>query len=229
MIKDNIKKVLEKLPSGVELVTVIKGRSIEDVLTAIDGGAKILGINYIRDINRLFSIIGRRVGWHYIGIARLEKHDLLRRRYLEILDMIETVDSIELAKDIDERCSSMGKVMPLLIEVNISMEPQKSGVHPDNLEYIIREISQLRYVKIMGLMTMGPLVDNPEKLRPYFRKMKQLFNYMRSLAIPNVEMTYLSMGMSDSYQIAIEEGANIVRIGTRIFLTDEEDKLQRGS
>lgn len=217
MIRDNVRRIIEELPQGVELVAVIKGRSPEDILTAIDAGVKALGVNYIRDTRNLFPLIDKKVSWHYIGIASLEKHDLLRKKYLELFDMIETIDSIKLVEELDQKCASIGKVMPILIEVNIAKEPQKSGVNPEELEVVIREISSLKHVKVMGLMTMGPLVDNPEKLRPYFREMKRLFDYISSLKLSNVEMKYLSMGMSDSYRVAIEEGANIVRIGTKLF------------
>jgi pyridoxal phosphate enzyme (YggS family) len=217
MIRENVQKILNELPQGVHLVAVIKGRSTEDVLSAIEGGVRVLGVNYVKDLRNLFPVIDRRVSWHYIGIAKVEKHDLLRKRYLEIFDMIETVDSIDLAKELDRRCARIEKVMPILIEVNIGREPQKSGVDPDDVVDVIREVSSLKYLKVMGLMTMGPLIDNPERLRPYFREMKQLFDYIKDLQIPNTEIRYLSMGMSNSYKVAIEEGANIVRIGTRLF------------
>jgi pyridoxal phosphate enzyme (YggS family) len=217
MIRENVQKILNELPQGVHLVAVIKGRSTEDVLSAIEGGVRVLGVNYVKDLRNLFPVIDRRVSWHYIGIAKVEKHDLLRKRYLEIFDMIETVDSIDLAKELDRRCARIEKVMPILIEVNIGREPQKSGVDPDDVVDVIREVSPLKYLKVMGLMTMGPLIDNPERLRPYFREMKQLFDYIKDLQIPNTEIRYLSMGMSNSYKVAIEEGANIVRIGTRLF------------
>ncbi len=217
MIRENVKKILSELPDGVELVAVIKGRPVEQVLEVIDGGVSIIGVNYLKDVNKLYQVIGNRVKWHYIGIARFEKHDLLRRKYLEVFDMIETVDSAELAEDFDKKCSQIGKVMPVLIEVNIAREPQKSGVIPENVESLIREVSGLKNIKVMGLMTMGPLVEDSESLRPYFRETKRLFDHIKSMEIPNVEMRYLSMGMSDSYRIAIEEGANIVRIGTKLF------------
>lgn len=217
MIKDNVQKILQELPQGVELVAVIKGRTIEDILSAIDAGVKILGVNYVKDVRNLFPIINKKVSWHYIGIPRIEKHDLFRRKFLEIFDMIETIDSLELALELDKRCASIDKVMPILIEVNIAREPQKSGLDPDIVEDTIRAISQLRYVRVMGLMTMGPVVNDPEELRPYFKEMKNLFDQIKNLQIPNTEIKYLSMGMSDSYKVAIEEGANIVRIGTKLF------------
>ncbi|MGC8971198.1 MAG: YggS family pyridoxal phosphate-dependent enzyme [bacterium] len=217
MIRDNVQKILQELPPGVELVAVIKGRSTEDILCAIDAGVKILGVNYIRDVRNLFPVIDKRVSWHYIGITKIEKHDLFRRKFLEVFDMLETIDSVELAIELDKKCASIEKVMPILIEVNIAREPQKSGLDPDIVEDAIREISRLRYIRVMGLMTMGPLLNDPEDLRPYFKEMKSLFNHIKDLQIPNTEIKYLSMGMSDSYRVAVEEGANIVRIGTKLF------------
>ena len=131
--------------------------------------------------------------------------------------MIETLDSIEIAREIDKRCSQIGKVMPVLIEINSGHEKQKSGVLPENAEQLIKEISGLQNIRIMGLMTMGPRFGNPEDSRPYFVETERIFDKIGRLGLPNIEMKYLSMGMTNSYKIAIEEGANIVRIGTKIF------------
>jgi len=139
------------------------------------------------------------------------------KKAVSITDMIETVDSIEIAKEIDKRCCQIGKVMPILIEVNSGREQQKAGVLPEDTEQLVREISDLQNVKLTGLMTMGPLAGNPEDARPYFVETKKIFDQIRKLDLPNVEMRYLSMGMTNSYKVALEEGANIVRIGTKIF------------
>jgi pyridoxal phosphate enzyme (YggS family) len=139
------------------------------------------------------------------------------KKAVRIFDMIETVDSFELAKEIDKRCAQIGKIMPVLIEVNIGQEEQKSGILPENTEQLAKEISSLPNIRLMGLMTVGPLSPDPEDSRPHFVEMKKLFDKMKELRLPNVEMKYLSMGMTNSYKIAPEEGANIVRIGTRIF------------
>jgi pyridoxal phosphate enzyme (YggS family) len=141
----------------------------------------------------------------------------VRRKVLEMFDMIESVDSLEIAKEIDKRCAQIGKTMPILIEINSGREPQKSGVYPEDAAQLIREISSLRNIKVMGLMTMGPRFGNPEDSRPYFVETRRIFETVKRLELPNVEMKHLSMGMSNSYKIALEEGATIVRIGTRIF------------
>ena len=131
--------------------------------------------------------------------------------------MIQTVDSVDIAKEIDKRCKAINKIMPILIEVNSGKEQNKEGIMPEEVEKLVKEISILKNIKIKGLMTMTPYFDDPEKSRPYFKLTKKLFDEIEELNIINVEMEVLSMGMSDSYKIAVEEGANMVRIGTNIF------------
>ena len=131
--------------------------------------------------------------------------------------MIETVDSLELAQEIDKRCQPIGKIMPVLIEVNSGRESQKSGALPENIIALAQSISTLANVSLMGLMTMGPALGDPEDSRPYFVTTRQVFERLQSIAIPNVTMQYLSMGMTNSYRVALSEGANMVRLGTLIF------------
>jgi pyridoxal phosphate enzyme (YggS family) len=130
--------------------------------------------------------------------------------------MIETVDSLELAVDIDKRCAAIDKVMPVLIEVNSGREAQKSGVLPEDTKALVKEVACLKNLSLQGLMTIGPYTTDPEDARPYFAETHRLFERIKE-HLPNVEMRYLSMGMSDSYRVAIEEGANIIRLGNRIF------------
>ena len=217
MIKENVKKILEELPEGVELEAAAKGRTAEEITEAIEAGVRIVGENYMRDLKKVYPFVKKKAEWHFIGTAEKEKHDLLKRKSLEIIDMIETVDSVEIAMEIDERCAKISKIMPILIEVNSGREPQKSGVMPEDVEKLIRKIAQLKNVKIMGLMTMGPRFGNPEDSEPYFIETKKLFDKIKNAGIENVEMKYLSMGMSNSYKVAIRVGANLVRIGTKIF------------
>ncbi|MBE0426971.1 MAG: YggS family pyridoxal phosphate-dependent enzyme [Nitrospirae bacterium] len=217
MIKENVKKILGKLPGQVELVVTAKGRKPEEILEAIEAGVKIIGENYIREAKRVYQVVGDKAIWHFIGIPKMEKHDLLRRKTLKMFDMIETVDSLDIAVGIDQKCREIGKVMPILIEINSGREPQKSGVLPEAAEILMRGISRLQNVKVMGLMTMGPRFGNPEDSRPYFVETRKIFEHIKNINFPNVEMKYLSMGMTNSYQIALQEGANMVRIGTKIF------------
>ncbi len=214
LIKQNIAKLLAELPDGVELVAAAKMRTPEEILEAVKAGIKIIGENYVKDVKEAYEVVGKRVRWHFIGT--LQKHNI-RRNVLEIFDMIETVDSLDIAREIDKRCAQIGKIMPILVEVNSGREPQKSGVLPEDVEQLVRGISSLRNIKVMGLMTMGPRFGTPEDSRPYFVETRKIFNKIKELGLTNVEMEYLSMGMTNSYQVALEEGANIIRIGTLIF------------
>jgi len=212
-IRENVKKLLNEIPKGIELVAAAKTRTPEEVLEAIEAGIRIVGENYVQEAIRARDVVGNRARWHFIG--HLQKNKV--KKAVSIFDMIETVDSFELAEEIDKYCKRVGKVMPVLIEVNSGREPQKFGVMPEETEGLIRAISRFDNIKVMGLMTMGPRFGDPEESRPYFRETKRIFDNLKKAHIPNVEMRYLSMGMSNSYHIAIEEGANIVRIGTKIF------------
>ena len=208
-IKNNIQDILIGLPGHVELVAAAKGRSVEEILEAIEGGVKIVGENYTQEAEEKFSIIARKVKWHFIG--HLQKNKV--KKAVRIFDMIETVDSVEIAAAIDKSCAEIEKVMPVLIEVNSGKEINKSGILPEDLENLIKDILGFKNIKPLGLMTMGPFLKNPEDYRPYFRETKKLFDRIKI----NHDIKYLSMGMSDSYHIAIQEGANLIRIGTLIF------------
>ncbi len=212
-IKENVRRILSELPNGVKLEAAAKTRSASEIKEAIDAGIEIVGENYLQDMEKVFPDIGRIVEWHYIGTLQRRKI----KKIVELFDMIETVSSNEFALEIDKRAKQFNKVMPVLIEVNSGREPQKSGVMPEHCIDLVRQISCLKNIKIEGLMTMGPLVSNPEDLHPYFKLTRELFEEIKVLNIPGVEMKYLSMGMSSSYKVAINEGANLIRIGTLIF------------
>ena len=214
LTKQSIAKLLAELPDGVEVVAAAKTRAPEEVLEAVQAGIQIIGENYVKEAKEAYELVGRRAQWHFIGT--LQKHNI-RRKALEIFDMVESVDSLEIAREIDRKCAQIGKMMPILIEVNSGREPQKSGVLPEGVEQLVRQISSFRYIKVMGLMTMGPGFGNPEDSRPYFVETREVFEKIKELKLPNVEMRYLSMGMTNSYKVALEEGANIIRIGTKIF------------
>ena len=213
MIEDNVRRILDELPAGVTLVAAAKTRSPEEILKAIGAGIEIIGENYVQEAEKAFQVIGRRVLWHMIGHLQTNK----ARKAVRIFDMIETVDSVKLARAIDRACTDMDKVMPILIEINSGEEPQKAGVMPDDAVSLAEEINALDNIRIMGLMTMGPFGGDPENARPYFQKTRELFDEISAMDIPGIEMKYLSMGMSNSYRVALEEGANMVRIGTRLF------------
>ena len=213
MIYDAVKNILEELPYGVKLVGAAKTRTPDEIMEAIQAGLEIVGENYVQEAEQAFEKIGRRVKWHMIG--HLQKNKVIKA--VNIFDMIETVDSIKLCRLIDKACADISKIMPVLIEINSGEEDQKAGVMPEDAITLVKEMTAFNNIKVMGLMTMGPFSDVPEDSRPYFTKTRDLFHLIRQTGIEGAEMKYLSMGMSDSYRIAIEEGANLVRIGTKLF------------
>ncbi len=213
-IRRNVARLLSELPAGVKVVAAAKARTPEEVLAAVRAGIEIIGENYVREAKEAYELVGRKAKWHFIGT--LQKHNV-RKTMLEIFDMIESIDSPEIAAEINTKCGQLSRIMPILIEVNSGREPQKPGVLPEDVERLVRELSGLRNIKVMGLMTMGRQSGNPEDFRRYFAETRRIFERIKGLKLPDVEMEYLSMGMSDSYKVALEEGANIIRIGTRIF------------
>jgi pyridoxal phosphate enzyme (YggS family) len=212
-IKRNVEAILSELPSGVELVAAAKTRTAAEIREAVNAGVKFIGENYVQEAAAAFTEIGREVRWHFIG--HLQKNKV--KHAVEIFDMIETVDSEALASEIDKRSAAAGKMMEVLIEVNSGREPQKSGAMPEAVPALAGYIASLANVELKGLMTMGPLTGEPEDSRRYFVETKKVFDELKAAGIPGVEMKYLSMGMTGSYRVAIEEGANLVRIGTGIF------------
>ena len=213
MIKQNVTKLLSELPAGVALEAAAKTRTPEEIGQAIEAGVKIIGENYLQEAERAYEVIGNRAEWHFIGHLQSNKV----KKAVKLFDMIETVDSVAIASEIDKRCAQINKVMPVLIEINSGREEQKSGIFPEEAEQLIRQISSLPNLKVTGLMTMGPFAGDPEDSRPYFVATRKIFEELKKKPIPSVEMKYLSMGMTNSYKVAIEEGANIVRIGSKIF------------
>ncbi|MFA5271337.1 MAG: YggS family pyridoxal phosphate-dependent enzyme [Candidatus Omnitrophota bacterium] len=213
MIKDNFTNILKQIPSGVELVVASKSRKVEEIEEVITAGARILGENYVKEAEGKYLKIGSKAKWHLIGHLQKNKAKFA----VKIFDMVETLDSLELAKVLDKECAKINKVMPALIEINSAEEPQKAGILPENLEVFLKEIAGLKNILPMGIMTMGPVVSNPEDIRQFFKVTKNLFEKIRKFYPQNQNWKYLSMGMSDSFKIAIEEGANIVRVGTAIF------------
>ncbi len=202
MIRENLAGL--GIPSNVKLIAVTKTRTVEEIKEAIISGITCIGENRVQEANEKFSLLPK-VEKHMIGGLQTNKVRLA----VELFDMIQSVDSLKLAREIDKRCEDIGKVMPVLVEVNIGEESNKHGIKLKDVGSFVKEISQLKNISVQGLMCVAPLVS-PEEARPYFKKMKQSFDSINGLK-------WLSMGMSNDYKTAIEEGSNMVRIGTAIF------------
>jgi PLP dependent protein len=213
MIANSVFKVLSELPPDVMLVAAAKTRTLDEVESVIKAGVKHIGYNYIQEALPIMEAVGERAHWHMIGHVQRNKAKFVAEHF----DMCQTVDSLRLAKYLDQRCKMAGRTLPVLVEINSGEESNKTGVLPENVDDLVFKISQLKNLKLQGLMTMGPRFGDPEQSRSYFKLTRKAFERIKALDLPNIEMRYLSMGMSNSYRIAIEEGANIVRIGTMLF------------
>jgi hypothetical protein len=196
------------------VVAAAKMRTPDEVRAVLAAGISIVGENYVQEAEAAQAAVSRAAAkWHLIGhLQRNKAKDAVR-----LFDLIQTVDSIRLAEAVDAASHALGRVTPILVEVNSAREPQKSGVLPEDATDFVRALERLEAVRVVGLMTMGPLVADPEALRPPFRDTKRLFDGLRRLALERAQMQILSMGMSESYRVAIEEGATMVRIGTALF------------
>ena len=212
-ISENIMRILKNIPDNVKVVAAAKSRNIDEVRETIEAGITMIGENYMQDAKEIISDLKDMASWHFIG--HIQKNKV--KHIVPIFDMIETVDSKELALLIDQAAEKQGKIIPVLIEVNSGREEQKAGTMPEEVPALAEYISSLNNIRLNGLMTMGPFIDEPQGLRPCFRLTKNIFDELSKPGLLNMEMKWLSMGMSDSYMIAIEEGANLVRIGTLIY------------
>jgi len=206
-IKQNIQQIKEQL-GLVTLVAATKGRTVEEINQAISAGITIIGENYVQEAVEKHHHLAGKVAFHLVGHLQRNKVP----KAVEIFDLIQAVDSLPLAQKIDEECEKRHKNMSVLIEVNIAGEKNKTGCAPEEVEKLAANISKLTHLELKGLMAMGPAVET-EKLRPYFREMKKTFDRLQK----EYNLSILSMGMSDSYAVAIEEGATMVRIGKKIF------------
>jgi len=222
-MEENIKNIWSRIEKAAEktgknkedikLVAVTKTVEVERIKEAINCGMQIIGENRVQEAESKFDQITAKVEKHLVGHLQTNK----AKKAVELFDFIQSVDSQRIAQEISRRASQMGKVIEVLVEINTSGEETKFGIDPPQALSFIKSISDLEGIKIKGLMTIGLFSDNPEDTRPCFKKLKAIFDQMKKEEIPNVEMKYLSMGMTSDFEVAIQEGSNMVRIGTAIF------------
>jgi pyridoxal phosphate enzyme (YggS family) len=216
-VKERIKKTAMDCgrdPDTIRLVAVSKTIPKDIVREAIKEHVDILGENYIQEArDKINALSSYPVSWHFIGHLQSNK----AKYAVKLFDMIHTVDSLKLAHELNKQAKKINKIQKILIQVNIGMESTKSGVHEEDAQNLIKEISLFENLSINGLMTMPPFFNNPEKVRPYFSALRNLRDKIRNEAIKNINMQELSMGMTGDFEVAIKEGATLVRIGTAIF------------
>ncbi len=222
-IAENIKEVEAKVAAAAQrsgrrredilLLAVSKTQPVEIIKQAVDCGLTSLGENKVQEIMDKYEPMGEGVHWHLIGHLQTNKVKYI----IDKVGMIHSVESLKLAEEIEKRGAAKGIVMDILVEVNMADEESKFGITQKNAEEFIRTLANMEHLRVRGLMTVAPFVENPEDNREYFRQMKQLQVDINGKKIDNIEMDVLSMGMTGDYEVAIEEGATIVRVGTGIF------------
>ena len=200
-------------PRSVRLMAVSKTVAPERIRQALDAGVTLLGENYVQEAREKIPAIGHVAEWHMIGHLQTNKVKYV----VNLFDWIHSVDRLELARELDKRAGQNNRRLNVLIEVNVSGEESKSGIEATQALELVRQVSLLPHINLCGLMTMPPYSDNPENSRPYFQALRKLRDDISAANIPGIRMDELSMGMTDDFEVAIEEGATIIRVGRAIF------------
>jgi hypothetical protein len=222
-VSENLKIVMNRIasaakragrePSSVRLVVVTKTVGHDRIREAVAAGATVLGENRVQEAKEKIEALGKKASWHLIGRLQTNK----AKYAVRLFGLIHSVDNLELAAEIDRQAAKAGKVQDILIEVNIAGEASKAGMAVTGAPALVAGVAKLRNLSVKGLMTMPPYSENAEDSRPYFKKLRELADAIAKENIPNVSMSELSMGMSGDFEVAIEEGATLVRVGTAIF------------
>lgn len=223
-IERRVQSVLAKIRSAAEragrpagtvrLVAATKTVGIEQIAEGVRAGLSILGENRVQEaLTKIPAFNQGSVQWHFIG--QLQRRKV--RSVVGVFDLIHSVDSLELAQEINRRAGDAGHRQNVLLEVNIGNEPTKAGFRPDDVPQIVSGLASLSHISIRGLMAIPPPTPDPDSTRPYFRKLNELAKMIDAQHLPSVKMEELSIGMSNDYEVAIEEGATLVRVGTAIF------------
>jgi pyridoxal phosphate enzyme (YggS family) len=222
-IKDNLEHIRGRIaaacarsgrdPDSVRLVAVSKTKPAAMIDEAAAAGQIIFGESYVQDFLGKIEEVRSKPEWHFIGALQSNKVKYLRGK----VALIHSVDRLSLAREVDRQWGKLGRTVDILLQVNIGGEETKAGTAEEELKNLVRRTAELPNVRIRGLMTLPPFLDDPEEVRPYFRRLRELAEGIRKLGIAGVEMEELSMGMSHDFEVAVEEGATLVRVGTAIF------------
>jgi len=222
-IKDNLEHILARIaaacarsgrdPESVRLVAVSKTKPASMIDEAAAAGQTVFGESYVQDFLGKVEDVRSRPEWHFIGALQSNKVKYLRGK----VAMIHSVDRLSLAREIDRQWGKLGRTVDILLQVNLGGEETKAGTTEEELKELVRRTAELSYVRIRGLMTLPPYLDDPEEVRPFFRRLRELAGGIGELGIAGVAMKELSMGMSHDFEVAVEEGATLVRVGTAIF------------
>jgi pyridoxal phosphate enzyme (YggS family) len=224
-VSENFKIIMDRIaaaakrqgrdPLSVRLVVVTKTIDHDRIRETVAAGAAILGENRVQEAKEKIEALGKTASWHLIGHLQTNK----AKYAVKLFDLIHSVDNLELAQEIDRQAAKIGKVQDILVEVNIAGEASKAGAVVKGAPGLVAEVARLKNISVRGLMTMPPYSENAEDSRSYFQKLRELAEAIAKNNIPNVSMNELSMGMSGDFEVAVEEGATLVRVGTAIFGT----------
>jgi len=215
-IRTRIEKACQRTdrdPNTVKLIAVSKIKPAEDIEQAYQAGQLMFGESYVQEFRDKSPLVKEPVEWHFIGGLQSNKVKYLRNK----VAMIHSVDRLSLAQEIDRQWNKTDGPIDILLQVNVGDEASKSGCHTDDLEQLTRQVAALPNLRICGLMCLPPHCENAEQVRPFFRTLRELSATIATLQLPGVQMNELSMGMSGDFEVAVEEGATLVRVGTAIF------------
>jgi len=224
MIRENLEEIRKKVNaacqrsgrniSEITLIAVSKTFSPEKIREVVDSGIGDIGESYVQELTKKYSELkAEPVRWHFVGPLQRNKVKYI----VDFVHLIHSIENLKLCQEIEKRASRIEREVDVLVEVNTSGEPQKHGIHPDEALELFNEIGVFDHVHVRGLMTMAPFVDDPEETRQSFKKLYDLRQRLLDNGVPEIQLQHLSMGMSNDFEVAIEEGATMVRIGSSIF------------
>lgn len=211
-IRENIRKVREDIPEGVELVCVSKTKPVEMIMEAYETGERVFGENKAQDLRDKYELLPKDIRWHFIGHLQRNKVKYLVGK----IELLHSLDGVKLLEELEKKYSQIDESLNALIQINIGEEESKTGINESNIEDFIQKIEDCSHIKIKGLMAIIPK-GNEDECRGYFNRMKNIFEELKTREFKNINMNTLSMGMSGDYKLAIEEGSNMVRVGTGVF------------
>ncbi|UCE19395.1 MAG: YggS family pyridoxal phosphate-dependent enzyme [Gemmatimonadota bacterium] len=222
-VQENVADVQEKInraaeragrdPADITIVAVAKGVDVERIRQALEAGIPIIGENKVQEALQKVKALGSGAPWHMVG--HLQRNKV--KEAVRIFSLIQSLDSLRLAEEINSRALTAGTIMDVLVQVNTSQEESKYGLEPQETLDFVKTVSSFKGLSVRGLMTIGAFLPEPEQVRPCFRLLREVQEQIIDARIPNIEMDYLSMGMTSDFEVAVEEGANMLRIGTAIF------------
>ena len=204
---------VDRNANDVTLLVVTKNRTIEQIQQLLECGEFLLGENRVQEAKPKIPLLPTTLHWHMIG--HLQRNKV--KDALQLFEMIQSVDSLRLAREIQKVAEATNRSVDVLVQLNVAGEETKFGIPAEETRAFVKELAALPRLRVKGLMTIAPLTHDPEEVRPHFRRLRQIFNTLAAAQIPGVEMRYLSMGMTNDYRVAIEEGANLLRIGSAVF------------